>query len=139
MEILVSIVLIGMVVTALLVTLRTTVNAAALNRDHANAHAWLQSASDVLYGSPRADCGTQAANLAGTVADEYEAIIRATSNPEGWPADHISVVRPVLFWDGESSYQSTCYDDSGVNLQLITIEVRGLDGRIVESVQVVKG
>jgi hypothetical protein len=107
--------------------------------DHANAHAWLQSASDVLYGSPRADCGTQTASLAGDVADEYEAIIRATSNPEGWPADHISVVRPVLFWDGESQYQSTCYDDAGINLQLITIEVRGLDGRIVESVQVVKG
>lgn len=134
-----SIVLIGMVVTALLVTLRTTVSAGALNRDHANAHAWLQSASDVLYGSPRADCGTQTASLAGDVADEYEAIIRATSNPEGWPADHISVVRPVLFWDGESQYQSTCYDDAGINLQLITIEVRGLDGRIVESVQVVKG
>ena len=131
--------LLGLVVTALLVTLRTTVSAGALNRDHANAHAWLQSASDVLYGSPRSDCGTDAASLADQVADEYEAIIRATANPEGWPADHISIVRPVLFWDGESQYQNTCYDDAGINLQLITIEVRGLDGRIVESVQVVKG
>lgn len=134
-----SIVLLGMTVSALLVTLRTSVNASSLNRDHANAHAWLQSASDVLYGSPREDCGTIAASDAADVADVYEDIIRATSNPEGWPAENIEVVRPVLFWDGESQYQPTCYDDAGINLQLITIQVRGLDGRVVESVQVVKG
>src|SRR5215216_2744948 len=48
-EILVCVVLMGMVVTAILATLRTSVSASSLNRDHANAHAWLQSASDVLY------------------------------------------------------------------------------------------
>ncbi len=138
-EVLVSIVLLGMVVSALLVTLRTSIDASTLNRDHSNAHAWLQSASDVLYGSPREDCGTEAASRADDIADVYESIIRTTSNPEGWPAENIEIVRPVRFWDGTSVYQSTCYDDAGINLQLITIQVRGLDGRIVESVQVVKG
>lgn len=138
-EILVSVVLLGMVVSALLVTLRTSIDASQLNRDHTNAHAWLQTATDVLYGSPREDCGTETASRATEIADVYESILRTTTNPEGWPADNIEVVRPVLFWDGTSQYQTTCYDDSGINLQLITIQVRGLDGRIVESVQVVKG
>jgi hypothetical protein len=138
-EILVSVVLIGMVVTAVLVTLRTSVSASSTNRDHVNGHAWLQSASDVLYGSAREDCGTEALSREPQVRAAYEAIVRTTANPEGWPAEQISVVPPVLFWDGDSTYQTTCYDDSGVNLQLITIEVRGPNGRIVESVQVVKG
>lgn len=138
-EVLVSIVLLGLVVTSLLVTMRTSIDASRLNRDHVNAHAWLQTATDVLYGAPREDCGTIAASNASAVADVYESIVRSTSNPEGWPAANIEVIRPILFWDGESQYQSTCYDDAGINLQLITIQVRGLDGRIVESVQVVKG
>ncbi len=144
-EILVSIVLLGITVTAVLVTLRTSVSASSLNRDHANAHAWLQTASDVLYGSEREDCGTPTASREALpdleLTKAYQIIVRSTSpaNPEGWPATNIRIVPPVLFWDGTSTYQSTCYDDKGINLQLITIEVRGLDGRIVESVQVVKG
>ncbi len=142
-EILVSIVLLGITVTAVLVTLRTSVSASSLNRDHANAHAWLQSASDVLYGSEREDCGTPTASREADqqLTNAYQLIVQSTwpANPEGWPATNIRIVPPVLFWDGTSTYQSTCYDDKGINLQLITIEVRGLDGRIVESVEVVKG
>ena len=133
------VVLIGMVVTAILATLRTSVTASSLNRDHTNAHAWLQSASDVLYGSAREDCGTESLSREPNLRAAYEQTVRSTTNPEGWPADNIRVVPPVLFWDGDSTYQTTCFDDAGVNLQLITLEVRGLDGRIVESVQVVKG
>ena len=144
-EILVSIVLLGMVVTAILATLNTSIASSSLNRNHANAHAWLQSASDILYGSAREDCGTELATAAQRTADEvrvrnkYTDIVRTTSNPESWADDRISVLQPVLFWDGDSTYQTTCYDDGGVNLQLITIEVRDPEGRIVESVQVVKG
>ena len=144
-EILVSIVLLGMVVTAILATLNTSIASSSLNRNHANAHAWLQSASDLLYGSAREDCGTELATAAQRTLDEervrdrYSQIVRTTSNPEGWVDDRISVLEPVLFWDGDSTYQTTCYDDGGVNLQLITIEVRDPEGRIVESVQVVKG
>ncbi len=144
-EILVSIVLLGMVVTAILATLNTSIASSSLNRNHANAHAWLQSASDLLYGSAREDCGTELATAAQRTLDEervrdsYTQIVRTTSNPEGWVDDRISVLQPVLFWDGDSTYQATCYDDGGVNLQLITIEVRDPEGRIVESVQVVKG
>ena len=59
-------------------------------------------------------------------------------NPEGWPAENIEVVEPVLFWDGEI-YQDVCYDDENISLQLITIRVRNMNDEIVETVQVVKG
>ena len=138
-EVLMSIVLIGMLATAAMVTLRTAVRASATDRDHANAHAWLQTAADVLYGAPRQDCGTQTASQEPAVRAFYQDVVRTTANPQDWPADNIEVVGPVLFWDGESTYQATCYDDAGINLQLIKIQVRAPDGRIVESVEVVKG
>lgn len=139
-EILVSIVLLGTAITALLTTLRVTIDASALDRDHANAHAWLQTAADVLYGEPREDCGDQSLSKQDIVWDTYNKIVQGTheSNPEGWPAANIEVVQPVLFWDGEQ-YQLTCYDNEGITLQLITIQVRNEDNRIIETVQVVKG
>lgn len=138
-EILIALVLIGAAGSAGLVTLRTSVTASAINRDHANAHAWLQTASDVLYGEPRGDCGSTSSGRKAALKAEYQTAIRnKTSNPQGWPATHLTVTE-VLFWDGRSSYQNTCYDDYGINLQLITLQVTNPDGRIVESVQIVKG
>lgn len=138
-EVLVAVVLLGTAVVAILGALRTSVKASALNRDHANAHAWLQTATDVLYGAPREDCGTIAASREPEVRAAYQDIVRTTVNPEGWPAANIEVVGPVLFWDGTQAYGSVCYDDAGINLQLVTLQVRAPDGRIVESVEVVKG
>ena len=135
-EILISVVLLGMGVVAMLTTLSTTVKASATERDHANAHAWLQSATDVLYGADRADCDDP------TLEDQYRAVLATTKDPEGWwdPANSgaIELVSPVLFWDGDI-YQGTCYDDQNVNLQLITIRVKSPEGTIVETVEVVKG
>ena len=138
-EVVIAIVLIGVTGTAGLVTLRTAVSASATNRDHANAHAWLQTATDVLYGVESQDCGTPTASLESTVRAYYQSVVRATTNPDGWPAANIEVVTPVKFWDGQSTYQSTCYDDLGINLQLITLRVRNPDGKIVETVEIVKG
>ena len=138
-EVVIAILLISLTATAGLVTLRTAVSASATNRDHANAHAWLQTATDVLYGVERQDCGTTTASLESTVRSYYQSIVRGTSNPAGWPAANIEVVSPVKFWDGQSTYQSTCYDDLGINLQLITLRVRNKDGKIVETVEIVKG
>ena len=134
-----AIVLLGTGVIAMLSTLDVTIQASATERDHANAHAWLQTASDVLYGLERYDCGTVTAADELGVRTLYETEMKSiATNPEGWPADNIRVVPPVLFWDGEF-YQSVCYDDQNINLQLITIEVRNLENKIVETVQVVKG
>lgn len=138
MEIVIAIALLGTALAAMLTTLTVTVSASATERDHANAHAWLQTAADVLYGENRVDCGTITSPNAFAVFDAYNTAVKSTSNPEGWDATRIRVVPPVLFWDGDT-YQSTCYDDENINLQLITIEVRNPNDEIVETVQVVKG
>ena len=138
-EVMVAIMLTGTLAVAGMVTLRTSIRASSIDRDHSNAHAWLQTASDVLYGSPRFDCGTETATNEVAVRAYYQSIVEDTSNPRGWPADQISIIEPVKFWDGTSTYQNICYDDSGINLQLITIEVRDPEGKIVESVEIVKG
>jgi len=135
-EILISITLLGIGVAAMLTTTVVAINGSATERDHANAHAWLQSATDVLYGEERVDCDDP------TLEDTYRAVISTTQDPEGWwepsNAGSIELVSPELFWDGDI-YQGTCYDDQNVNLQLITIRVSNPDGKIVESVEVVKG
>jgi hypothetical protein len=138
-ELLACIMLIGVACVAVLATLGTTITASGINRDQVNAHAWLQTASDVLYAAPRVDCGDELVSAEPAVHAAYNLAVKASTNPEGWGPDQINVIGPVLFWDGRDEYQATCFDEDGINLQLIEIEVRGPDGRIVESVQVVKG
>lgn len=136
-EILISIVLLGMGVAAMLTALQVTISATVTERDHANAHAWLQSAADTLYGWERMDCTD---NTLAQIEAGYQSVLENSQDPEGWHAvgGLIQVVSPVLFWDGDQ-YQSVCYDDQNINLQLITIQVSNPDGKIVETVQVVKG
>ena len=135
-EVILSITLLGLVMASMLTTLAVTVSASATERDHANAHAWLQSATDVLYGEQRIDCDDP------TLEDGYRAVIAATQDPEGWweaaNPGSIELVSPVLFWDGDI-YQGTCYDDQNVNLQLLKLRVKNPAGDIVETVEVVKG
>jgi hypothetical protein len=136
-EILVAVVLLGTVVIGTLAGLRATILASTLDRDHANAHAWLQSAADLLYGEDRVDCGTQAASNLTAVKAAYQAIAQTAFNPEGWPVSNIEVYE-VEFWNG-TTYGDTCYDDLGINLQLVKIRARDNDDRIIETVELVKG
>lgn len=135
-EIVITIVLLSLGVVAMLTTLNVTILATATERDHANAHAWLQSASDLLYGHERMDCDQHSLS---TIESTYQSVIDGSDDPEGWHASggSIQIVSPVLFWDG-TNYQSTCFDDFTA-LQLITIRVADPNGKIVETVQVVKG
>jgi hypothetical protein len=136
-ELLVAIVLTGTVVIAVLTGVRATIIASATNRDHANAHAWLQSATDVLYGEPRADCGEPGIPDAAAVLAAYEGVVDVAPNPEGWPASQITVAS-VQFWDG-SGFGTDCFDDVAKTLQRIQIRVSDPDGTIVEDVEIVKG
>ncbi len=136
-EVLCAIVLISTVTVAMLVTLRVSVKASSLDRDHINSHAWLQGATDILYGEDRADCGTVAAPREDLVWAEYNVIVQGAPKPLNWNGT-IEIVRPILFWNGDL-YSPVCYDDMGINLQLITLRVKGPDNKIVESIQIVKG
>lgn len=147
-EVLTSLVLMGVVVGAVLAAMRVTVTATALDRDHANAHAWLQTAADVLYARELVQCtpiGGAATNTDAIVA-AYEATIQETENPENWPSTNISIF-DLQFWHvdfdpvtklTDEGWGDTC-DATDTNLQRVGIEVRSASNEIVERVEVIIG
>ncbi len=147
-EILIAIVLIGTAVGATMSALRVTVMASAVERDHARAQQWLQSASGALRETDYVPCddpGPFGDAQAHMIADYQAALVSGTSAPPDWVAGQIRIVSPVKVWNG-SSYLTPaeitdpkkCFKDKGFALQLINLEVRNPDGKIVETVQVVK-
>ena len=147
-EILIAIVLMGMVVGATVTTLSVTINASATDRDHANAHAWLQTAADVLYARELVSCdelGDPATEIAKITA-AYESTIQQTENPEDWGSGNIDIY-DLQFWHVDmdpttkltvEGWGSKC-DSGDTNLQRIGIEVRSESGEIVEQVEVIIG
>jgi type II secretory pathway pseudopilin PulG len=148
-EILIAVVLMGTVVTATLTGLHATIAASALDRDHANAHAWLQTAADMLYARELVPCGSMdpldPLNDIALIANEYQGTIRQTDNPEGWSSPNISVIG-LEWWSididsngvGTEAWGTTC-DAGDTNLQKVELQVTGEDGRIVEEVEVIIG
>lgn len=145
-EILIAIVLIGGVIAGTMVSLRATVIAGTIHRDHSNAHGWMQSASDVLYAAPKIACDSSLpSNGEPDVRAAYEAVVDGVANPQGWNDWQIRIVGPIQFWnsgntdadpDIEFFFGSDC--DPSLTLQLIRIEVRSTDNRIIESVEIIK-
>jgi hypothetical protein len=138
-EILVAIVLLGTAMIAVLTAVRTTVIGTRLERDHARAQVWLQSAAEALQATPRVGCDP--VGSPATVPDVraiYETEVRTlVASPPGWdPSSQLSVI-DVRFWDG-SSYQAQCFDNAGFRLQLVTMRVLSADGDILEELSVVK-
>lgn len=141
-EVLIALVLLGTVVIATLTALRVSIDGSALERDHARAHQWLQSATGVLQSGARSSC----ANTEATMRTHYQDMLRdGAPSPEGWGEWQIAVVFPVRVWDGsrywdpsDSASPATCFEPL-YQLQLINIRVVNPDGRIIESREVVKG
>jgi type II secretory pathway pseudopilin PulG len=159
-EIVIAVVLLGMTVVATLSLLAATINGTALDRDHSNAHAWLQTASDILYARPLEKCVDLTTPLVLSdplpteadwndqitdLIDTYEDTVQDTDNPEDWPVGNIEIVQLEL-WHYERDPVTNAVDegwdnwcDPDSNLQKVKLRVRGLDGRIVEEVEVIIG
>jgi hypothetical protein len=119
-EILVSVVLLGVAGTAVLAALAVSVVGSSQSKSHAAQVAWLQSAADALSRTPFVDC---AAGSEGAVATTYQHSLRSStdpSRPAGWPRENLSVSSPVLFWDGDS-FEDFCAA-SPSQLQQITLK-----------------
>ena len=156
-EIVISITLLGMTIVATLSLLAATINGTSIDRDHANAHAWLQTASDILYASPLSYCSELEPILGyppseaeldahvATLIASYETTVKDTENPEGWPDPNIKVVglelwhyqRDPVTNGVDEGWDNWC--DESSNLQKIKLQVKALDGRIVEDVEVIIG
>jgi hypothetical protein len=142
----IAIVLISGVVAGTMAALRATTIAGTFHRDHANAHAWLQSASDILYAAPKVDCnGTLGDNGEAATRAAYDLVVDSVPHPQNWANWQIRIVPPVQFWnagnldadpDIEYYFGSGC--DPSLTLQLVKLEVRNVDGAIIEGVEIVK-
>lgn len=147
-ELLVSIVLLGLAVVATLTAMRATIIGTTLERDHSKAQQWLQSAVGVIEGVNFADCNTVALD-GPIIRQEYQDAVDydATTNPDGakppfgFEGGTLTVAEPLV-WDGTEFVgflsQSQCYDDVLLRQQLIEITARNAEGQIVESVEMIK-
>lgn len=145
-EIIISIVLMGTIIAGSMAGLRATILSGTIHRDHSNAHGWLQSASDILYSAPKVQCDPALPDKGeALVRTSYEAVVDAVPNPQDWKDWQIRVVPSVQFWnagnidsDPDIEYFFAADCDPSLTLQLVEIEVRGTNGRIIESVEIVK-
>jgi hypothetical protein len=137
-ELLVAIVLLGTAVIGMLAAVRASVLGSRVERDHATAHQWLQSASEVVRDTPRLGCD---AMTEAEIRDSYQSTIRTEAPaPAGWSDPTlIEVVPPIKFWDGEEYLAPpACFETEERYLQLIQLQVSNPDGDIIETVEVVK-
>ncbi len=148
-EMLIAVMILGLVFVAVLSSMGTSTIASGLHRSQANAHAVLLSAverlkspTEVAYGLRDAGgqivCPATAAPHDGADFPDYLTAIRSVPVPAGWdPVATISMPN-VEYWDG-TTFQSTCYDGTPIlRLQLITITVVDPDGKVSESLDIVK-
>lgn len=136
-EILVAVVLLGLgaagTLTALTVAIRGSGQAARLS----SARRWLISAADYVASDavPRVACTSGEP----AVRSAYQSAAQSVSSarPAGWSASSITVDAAVLFWNG-TSYGTTCYESSGLRLQLITLRATSPTGGQTETLTLVK-
>ena len=143
-EMLISIVLLGIVVIGVLAAVRTTVIATAIEREHARAGQWLESGAKAIETAPFGNCSVVdgVAQSSFDAQQTYNDAVRAAPVPEGWSVDQISVAADIDVWDGGMwiPYSSTtaCYDDTGLRLQRVLLTVENPNGDIIETLEVVK-
>ena len=139
-EILVSVALVGTVGVALLASLQVTILSSRVARDHAQAHEWLQSSTEILVNDiPWSDCDdTDSAGSATALQNSYQTELRLKSTiiPPGWDPARLVVPKCVEFAGASGAYGSTCLATE--HRQRITIQVQNPDGDIIEEVEVVK-
>lgn len=128
-EIVVSILLLGVAGAGVLTALVTSTAGSARHREVSTATAWLQSAADHLEITPMTSCGT-----AASVATAYQNEVRTNvGNSDAWPSGAISVTG-VTFWDG-AAFAAACSPD----VQLVRLRVASPNGKITQTLDVVKG
>ena len=148
-ELLVSIVLMGTVVVATLVTLRTSSHATSIDQNLAKAYEWVQSVSDQIYDTPRVPCYSGGSNAAMAA---YQNAAIGAAKPPGWSAGSVTVTNVEFLgralpsdpfsWNSsfcfESSTTTNPYYTSPLYTQRVTFTVQGPPNTTSVTMQVVK-
>lgn len=135
-EILVAMAILGITSAALLGGVFTLARTSSGHSDQAKAETVLTSAADALR-----DPSVTHVFCATRTQPGYLAAVEGVAVPTGWSGAAAVDITSVQYWDG-TGFGGTCHDTSGssdlLTLQLITISVTSPDGRVTESVAVVK-
>jgi prepilin-type N-terminal cleavage/methylation domain-containing protein len=136
-ELLVTIVIVGVTFSALLGGLITTITVSSLHRKQSTADSVARSAAEWVKDSVQ----TPYANCAGVGTYSFSGLAK--------PAGYSVAVQTVEYWDGagpvagtpyslDSHLGSSCPGSGDKGLQRITIHVTSSDAQVSESVQAVK-
>ena len=134
-EILVAIVLLGVAGIAVLGSMAGAVRGSAINRSQAASLVWLQSSADYLTTVPFLPC---VVGLENQVGSSYQAALASAGAPQsqiGWAQSDLSVVQPVLFWDG-TTFTSAC--NTLFRLQQVTLRTNNVASGFNRSLVMVK-
>lgn len=126
-EILVSVLILGIAGVAVLTALAAAARGAAVQREVSDAQAWLATTGDAIAAVDSVDdtyiaCATPA---------QYQPVVDAVLVPDA----PIVVVSDISFWDG-SGFGRTCQYAAGNRLQEVTVQTT-IDG-VTRSITVVK-
>lgn len=141
--------LMGVGVTAVLASVRTTLEASDIDRNHAIAYEWLQSASDEIYRRDRLPCDTYSH---GAIIAAYDASARSVERPPGWDAASGASIQVEqveylgradqaddFVWDSSYCFEGgTEYADSPLYTQRVTLRAYSPNAEFTRTLQMVK-
>ena len=154
-EMVVTIAIMGLLVTAVLTAVRMSVSASATDRDQAVAFTWLQAASDEIYRAPRVPCTSDGTGRLLAI-DQYTVAARQAEVPPVWqtstgtPRDAASVavtnveylgrttVDDVFDWGPGFCFEGGTFADSPLYTQRVTVQVTFPDGTTIQTLEMVK-
>jgi prepilin-type N-terminal cleavage/methylation domain-containing protein len=139
-EVLISIVIMGITMTALLGAFATQIKGAGLHRDESNAGAVLTSAAEKIQAAAYLACEA-------TPLNSYRTAARTVLLPNDWTTKGLTTtatvdVTAVKSWSG-SAFVSTCSPDPTdtsdlLQLELVTVVVKGPGTGTAETLDIVK-
>ena len=148
-ELLVAIMLMGTAVVSILVALRTSTRASAIDLSQAKAYEWVQSVSDQIYDAPRVPCysGGSAAAISA-----YQSAANGAAKPPGWSSGSVTVTNVEFLgraqttdpfsWSSAFCFESATTTDpyytSPLYTQRVTFSVNGPPNTTTVTMQVVK-
>lgn len=137
-----SIAILGGLGVAVMNGLLASVVGSRVERDHARAHEWLQSATEVLVNDvPWQDCNPGTTDTVTGLRADYELALRSNTDivPPTWDANYsLDIPNPVQFPNQAGAYSAAQLCDANEHRQKILIQVKSPDNRIIETVEVVK-
>lgn len=133
-EILISVMILGVAFAAILGGMATSINASDIHRQQSQVAAVLDSAIERVKSPTTAKVA-----CAPKTQGAYVTAAQTAATDQGWAASRVTITL-VEYWDG-TTYGATCYDNptNQLDLQRITLSVSDPQGRSPQTLSFIKG